>query len=238
MFLKEEYVPADSTKIQSYFSPRYTGIKMDNLRLYTVSSILNELGGNRDFELSNVNLLIDTLNSNGFTFSHYLNVSELDTMFETAYNSGESGLGTRDRMILRTFAWPSIQLTASTELRRDLVSITYTNEGIPDFTSTIISDSGKTTKDVLTFCFKLMYYFQSSSGGQNPWTPDAIDYVNSVLPSRFTPKYDRTNNMSVMQALAARDDKTIWLLKALSIGPAYIAWIAENKWRLDLNWTP
>jgi len=73
-------------------------------------------------------------------------------------------------------------------------------------------------------------------------TPEIIDYINSYLPDKFAPKYDTTYNGTLGtlldQPFASMDDKTKWLWKALLLGPAYIANLAENKWRLDLDWTP
>lgn len=231
------YTRDDSIKIQKNILSRYSGSSLDDIRLYTIRSILSELNENRNLELSNVNLLIDTLNSNGFTFSHYSSVSELDTMFENVYSSGESSLGTRDRILLRLFASPGIDIIVD----GSFPSFTYTSDGVPDFTSTIISDSGKSTKDMLKYCFEILNtLFSGNRAVGNPWTPEMIDYLNSMIPDKYAPKFDRTNNMSISNAIqtSTPDAKTIWLKKALLIGPAYIAWLAENKWHLDLNWTP
>lgn len=238
---KEQYTQAQSSNLFSIFKGTYTGTAGDNLKIYTIKSILGvDIGDDPSIGLSNVNLLVDTLNSNGFTFTHFSNISELNTMFDTAYNSGEAGLGNRDRMILRTFAWPSVAITSQFTSNASVLSLSYTSDGVPDFTSTIVSESGKTTKEMLQYCFTIIDKLFSSGNEQNPYTPDMIDYINSTIPSQYTQKFDRTDNMSVMNAIQSPspNDTTIWFMKALVIGPAYIAWIAENKWKLDPMWNP
>ena len=243
---KEKYVQSDVQKIDSFFN-QFNDIQDFNVRYLIIKSILNELDDNKELELSNVNLLIDTFNSSNVISTklvHYPNVWSLDNMFDLAYTRGESVLFDRGRIILRAFAWPGIDLTTGDELRRSnaYTPFTYTSEGIPDYTSTVIAESGKTAKDMLRYCFMILDKLFSARNGVagNPWTPEMIDYVNSTIPDKYAPKFDRTNNMSIQNALLGSDatPAAVWFMKALAIGPAYISWLAENKWHLDLNWTP
>jgi hypothetical protein len=139
-------------------------------------------------------------------------------------------------MVLRAIAWPALDIS----IIHPLLSFTYTSDGVPDFTSTLVADSGKSTKDMLMYCFNVLQMLFSSQSGQNPYTPEVIDYINSTLPSRISPKFDRTDNMSILNAIntrpETRDEKSTWFTKALTIGPAYLAWLVENKWRLNLDW--
>lgn len=235
---REQYTREQSSNLFSIFhDSTYIGTAGDNLKVYTIKSILGvDIGEDPSIGLSNVNLLVDTLNSNGFTFTHFSNISELNSMFETAYNSGESGLGNRDRMILRSFAWPAVEITS--DFSSPAISLNYTSDGVPDFTSTVVSESGKTTKEMLQYCFTILDKLFSFGDRGNPWTPEMLDYVNSTIPSKYTPKFDRTDNTSIENALRSPtpNETTIWFIKALMIGPAYIAWIAENKWKLDPMW--
>jgi hypothetical protein len=237
---KEQYTQAQSSNLFSIFhGSRYTGSTADNLKAYTIKSILGvDIGDDSSIGLSNVNLLVDTLNSNGFTFTHFSNINELNSMFETAYTSGESGLGTRERMILRTFAWPSVEIIS--EFSYYAISLNYTSDGVADFTNTIIAESGKTPKEMLRYCFTFIDKLFSTGEGSNPYTPEVIDYINSAIPSKYTQKFDRTDNMSIQNALRSStpNETEIWFIKALMIGPAYLAWIAENKWKLDPMWNP
>ena len=236
---REQYTNDQITNLASIFTNRYRGTNRDNLKQYIVKSILGvDIGDDTSIGLSNVNLLVDTLNSNGFTFTHFSDINELNKMFATAYDSGETGLGTRDRMVLRSFAWPAVDLTRSFSRG---VPLNYTSDGVPDFTSTIVSESGKTTKEMLQYCFTVIDKMMSGDPTTgNPWTPEVIDYINSTIPSKYTQKFDRTDNTSIETALNSPtpNETTIWFIKALMIGPAYLAWIAENKWKLDLTWSP
>ena len=243
--VREKYTYTDRNKIHQLFTGAgYTGTTLDNIRKYLIKVIINELEDDTANKLSNVNLLVDTLNTGRTNqWAHYATVSELDTMFETAYTSGESGLTARDRMVLRAIALPGIDMTVDSIL----APITYTSEGVPDFSTTIINESGKTSKEMLLFCFKivdkLLNERNPSDGSGVPWTPEIINYINSYIPNSFTPKYDINNLTELNQTFEPMTigdipAKGIWLHKAVTLGPAYIANLAENKWRLDLDWTP
>lgn len=241
--VREKYTTTDLDKFRNVFS-QYTGDTRDNIQKYIIKTIISELDNDTPNKLSNVNLLIDSLNTGRTNpWTHYSTVNDFDMMLETAYTSGESGLTDRDRMVLRAIAWPGVDISTS----NPLAPLTYTSEGVPDFATTIINESGKTSKEMLLFCFKivdkLMNERNPSAGTGVPWTPEIVDYINSYLPNSFTPKYDR-NNPSELNLVFQRTPlsdiptKGIWLWKAITLGPAYIANLAENKWRLDLNWTP
>jgi hypothetical protein len=235
---RETYTQDQRSILNSFFTSRYTGVTQDNLRKYIIKSIVGvDIVDDPSLGLSNVNLVVDTLNSGGFTFTHFSDINELNTMFETAYNSGETGLEKRDRMILRSFAWPGVDITAEL-ITTVQITLNYTSEGVPDFTSTIVSESGKTTKEMLQYCFTLVDKLISTGGQVDPWTPEVMDYVNSTIPSKYSPKLDRTANIEDLISSSTPTEATLWFCKAVLIGPAYIAWLAENKWKLDLNWTP
>lgn len=240
---KETYTQSDAQKLDSYFQ-QVRGDSRDRLMMYTMKSILNELDGNGDLELSNVNLIVDIFNSSNVTsnaFGYFPNVAYLNERFETAYTSGESALGTRGRMVLRAFAWPGVAISNEIATSNSYTPFTYTSDGVPDYTSNVIAESGKTTKDMLKYCFVILDKLYSSITTEgNPWTPELIDYVNSTIPDKYSPKLDRTDNTSFGKAINSQTPSPlgIWLTKALTIGPAYIAWLAENKWRLDLDWKP
>lgn len=255
---RETYTQSEAQKIYEYIQGYSSGNVGDALVTCIINVALNDLGQNADLELSNVNAIIDIFNQpqeirarwdyvNNIMISpartvtyaqmdHYPDTASLEQMYQTAYTSGESGLTPRDKMVLRAIAWPALELT----VLFPLMSFTYTSDGVPDYTSTLVTDSGKSTKDMLMYCFKVIQMLFSTTAGQNPYTPEVIDYINSTLPNRFSPKFDRTDNMSIINAINAspesRDDKSTWLVKALLIGPAYLAWLADNKWRLNLDW--
>ena len=233
----EKYTRDQANALDSSFRDRYKSDSRDDMRKYTIKSILSaDIGDDPSAGLSNINLLVDTLNSNGFTFTHFSDMNEINTMFVTAYTSGESGLATRERMVIRSFSWAGVGI-----MEKLPSGVNYTSDGVPDFTSTIVAESGKTTNEMLQYCFTILdKSFNSDRTLNNPWTPEVIDYINSTIPSQYTQKFDRTDNMSIMNAFRSStpNDTEKWFLKALTIGPAYIAWIAENKWRIDFTWKP
>jgi len=235
--VREKYTTADRLKVSNLFDS-YTGTTRDSLKAYIVLVIMNEITEDPVSKLSNVNLLVDTLNTGRTNqWTHYSTVNDIDTMLETAYTSGESGLTARDRVILRAMAWPAIDISTS----NPFAPLTYTSgENVPDFAATIITESGNSSREMLLFCYVCISLMQA--GGTGVMTPEIIDYINSYLPDKFAPKYDTTYNGTLGtlldQPFASMDDKTKWLWKALLLGPAYIANLAENKWRLDLDWTP
>jgi hypothetical protein len=238
--VREKYTPAVIEKIHQVFSQ--TGESRDNLRKYLIKVIINELENDMTNKLSNVNLLVDTLNTGRTNpWTHYASVNDFDTMLESAYTSGESGLSDRDRMVLRAIALPGIDMT----IENILYPITYTSEDVPDFSTTIITESGKTSKEMLLFCFKIVDMLANSRESETlvPWTPETIDYINSYIPDSFGPKFNRNDPAEFEKTFGARsvdeiDAKSKWLWKAVTLGPAYIAKLAENRWRLDLDWKP
>lgn len=245
----EMYTQVDRQKIHTVFTD-YNDAATANLHKYLMFTILNELDDNTSGKLSNVNMLVDTLNiprSAANAWTHYETVNEFDTMLETAYNSGESGLSVRDRMMLRAIALPGIDFTVDSPL----YPITFTDENVPDYSSNVIQESGKTPKEMLLFCFKTYEIivhafdvsFQNGSGtGGTGLPPETIDYINSYLPDKYAPKFNRDDPTEFLSLLSATGsnlgDKMRWVYKALSLGPAYISRLAETKWKLDLSWTP
>jgi hypothetical protein len=234
---REKYTQSQlSTLITAVRPPYNTADFNEQLFLHYVANIaFSEANDDRVNELSNINSLVDVINTGRPNpLPHYATVDEINTMYDTAYVSGESGLSTRDRMILRAFVMVSTILPP--------FPITYTSDGVPDWTSTIIAESGKTTIEMVLYCFGILVKLHQTgiANAQQAYTPEFFDYLNSTIPDRFSPKYDRTDPLSLINAMQSDtpDEKTTWFWKAVSIGPAYISWIAENKWKLDVNWRP
>lgn len=236
---REKYTDSDFEKLLAPIvnrNTRTTQFDEKSLIHYLSNAIFNELNDDRANELSNVNSIIDLINiGRSSTVDHYANIDELNTMYDTAYSSGESSLSIRDRLILRMIAFIGLAI-------KPPFPITYTTEGIPDWTSTIVSDSGKTTKEMLLFGATLLVKLHRTDATsiETAFNPEFYDYLNSMIPDKFSPKFDRTNPQAFLQALQSTtpDEKTTWVWKAVSIGPAYITWLAENKWKLDVNWNP
>ena len=235
---REKYTDTQFESLFAPFRPPYRTADSSHEDLflhYVATTVFNEINDDRVNELSNVNALIDTINTGRSTIlQHYATIDELNTMYDQAYASGEYGLSTRDKMVLR-----AIILVGGV---KPPFPITYTSDGVPDWTSTIVTESGKSTKEMLLYCFTILVKLHQIGmrNIEDAFSPEFYDYLNSTIPDRFSPKFDRTNPLSLTNAMQATtlDEKTIWFWKAVSIGPAYITWLAENKWGLDVNWTP
>lgn len=234
---REKYTEEENRALSAPFRQPFITGNFDDMPFfhYIANTVFSELNDDRVNELSNINALIDTINTGrSSVIQHYNSVDELNTMYDTAYASGESGLSTRDRMILRAII--------VVDNIKPPFPITYTNDGVPDWTSTIIAESGKTTKEMLLYCFTILVKLHQTgiTNVRDAYTPEFFDYLNSTIPDKFSPKYDRTNPLSLINVMQSPtpDEKTTWFWKALSIGPAYISWLAVNKWKLDINWTP
>ena len=235
---REKYTESQLNTLSDPFRPPYRTADSSHEDLflhYVATTVFNEINDDRVNELSNVNALIDTINTGRSSmFQHYTTVDELNSMYDAAYASGESGLLNRDKMVLRAIIRVGTIVPP--------FPVTYTSDGVPDWTSTIVTESGKSTKEMLLYCFTILVKLHQIGmrNIEDAFSPEFYDYLNSTIPDRFSPKFDRTNPMSLIDAMQATtpDEKTIWFWKAVSIGPAYISWLAENKWRLDVNWTP
>lgn len=232
---KERYTDSEFAQVFAPFTTQQSTIDERLFIHYITNTVFSELNDDRVSELSNINSLVDVINTGRSTvFAHYSNIDELNSMYDKAYDSTETSLSARDRMILR-----AITFTASI---KPPFPVTYTSDGVPDWTSAIITETGKTTKEMLLYCFTLLVKLHDTNATsiQTAYTPEFYDYLNSTIPDKYSPKFERTNQSSFIDAMQAPnpDEKSKWVWKALSIGPVYIAWLAENKWRFDLTWNP
>lgn len=185
--------------------------------------------------ISSTNTQYPTLNAPLFT-----SVAEYNQVFTTAFNSGESAfssdaIGKRNKMTLRTYASPCISILGS--IPPNILTIEYDANGKPTFTDEIVQASGKTVNDVLTFGFRSIkdFFTQNPSGGSTPASTLAM--VNDILPSnlgRYASSTEFENDFNNVNNPSAR---MVFITKAYSVGAAYIAWLAENKWRLDPAWS-
>lgn len=168
-----------------------------------LSFLLNELSKNSTY--SSANELLSVMDP---TMS-YTSDTQIEELFRKAYTDGEAGLPEKDRLFLREIAYYSIQYV---ENLGSGVTITYTSDGVPDFTDATITESTKSAREFLFSVLKSDY--------------------NNILPSRFarvpTENYDINTDTDQQRAL--------WIIRATTIPHAYIKWLAENKWKLDMTW--
>lgn len=168
-----------------------------------ITFLLNELSKNSVYSSAN-----DILSAIDPAMSSYTSDSQIEDLFSRAYTGGEAGLPEKDRLFLREIAYYSIQYVENLESG---ATITYTSDGVPDFTDATIAESNKSVREFLFSVLKSDY--------------------NNILPSRFArvpTDYDIDTDTDQQRAL--------WIIRATIIPMAYIKWLSENKWRLDATW--
>lgn len=172
--------------------------------------LLNELSKNPIY--GSINSFFRISGPTGTEYPGYMTDAQLEQMFETAYTQGESSLLERDRVLLRELAFYSSWSLSAFTSRGD---IPYTPDGVPTFASQVINDSGKPVKE---FLFNAIL--------------STADSINNILPTRF-PKYNSGDN--VLEN-GADQERAMWVAQAVVIPHAWIAWLAKNKWNLDMTW--
>ena len=221
------------TFLRTFFrSSGQDDIPFTDVMKYSSLMFIKEIEEDTSTMLTNANLLLGVINRGRTNPCPPYTSQELDTMTKTVYASGESTLSTRDRLFLRVLVVYSLsQITDIPYV------ITYNSDGVPEYYDTVIKESGKTTKEVLLYAFKLSNMSASSTTG-NPLDGLDYTYLNSFIPASLSPNYNAT---TLAAALAPQtlitDPLLVRFVQLFTLGPAYIAKIAETKWKLDLTWT-
>jgi hypothetical protein len=175
--------------------------------MFTYNEILlDELSKNPVFSSAS-NLVSTTLTTN----PRYYSDTEIENMFSNAYSYGEANLNERDRIFLRQLAFYANGILKYMD--GPLVRGPVTSNGVPEYTSNIIAESGKSTREFLFHSIK--------------------NEINDILPSKFAP-YESISNVFTDSNV----ERGLWAFKALIIPHAYISWLAENKWNLNTTWKP
>ena len=167
-------------------------------------------------ELSNINVIIDTLNSNVlYTNSglvHYSSEDEFNNVLSNAYVNGEP-TNTRDRLVLQTFLFLG-KYMVDTFSGSQGVTPTFNSDCTPDFTNEILNQvQNKTLKQKLEFGFNF------------PYNSDPL-YINQFLPASYTPI---TNDQIPVDPTSVNGQ---FLYKLALISTGYISCISDTKWKL------
>jgi hypothetical protein len=171
--------------------------------------------------------------------------SELNQVYTTAFTSGESAfskdsIGDRNRMALRLTAGIPIAMTSV--IPSTMLTVTYGPDGKPTYTDEVVQKTGKSINEILTFGMRVLkdYMTQAVPSSSGPPQPPAstIQMINDILPSEF-PKYSSGAELSNETSMTINPPERVkFFIKAYTIGAVYMAWLAENKWKLDLDWAP
>ena len=194
-----------------------------------ISIVLN--GTKNQSFLTQANALIASINATNYFSTQlvpYTSDAQFETLFGTAYTSGESSLSATDRVLLRAIY--AIGADVSTILgTRGLPALTYTIDGQPSWAPAILAQTGLTLEQNL---IKTLEIFADKTDID----PAGVTKINAILPSSFTP-FASVSDLDNKMSSTTLDPSAVWLYKFILIGPLYIAWIAENKWKLDPTWS-
>ena len=160
----------------------------------------------------------------------YTSESQLATMFDTASKNGESGLTFTDRYLLRYVTLVFILLFNN--VQNALGQVTWDAQGKPSFADDVLSKN-QTVQDNMKIVFELIQSL-FAGGGQGGMTQGAIDKINSILPANLT-KFASVQDFNTKHAktVADIDPAVFFITKYIMVGPAYLTWVAENKYKLD-----
>lgn len=179
--------------------------------------------------LSSVNSLIAKVNATepSAQLVPYTSETQITNMFQTAYDNGESSLSRTDQAILRFTMLFGIELQRLPWGSGNLPAISFTPTGKPVWADEVLGQTGLTIQEGIV---KIMEMVKKAPGMND----SLIAEINSILPSNLTPfasVADYANKVTGMT-----DPSIVWFLKFYSIGPLYMLWLAENKWRINLSW--
>jgi hypothetical protein len=179
--------------------------------------------------LSSVNNLINKVNTaaSDALLVPYTSESQISNMFQTAYNNGESSLTRTDKAILRFSILFGIEIRNWPWGSGGLPVISYTNDGKPVWADEVLGQTGLSIHEGIIKVMETAKNFKN-------FDESFISEVNSILPSNLT-KFTNTTDYST-KITSMTDPSIIWFIKFASIGPLYMLWVAENKWRINLSW--
>ena len=189
------------------------------------SFLLNELGKNYLYPTANAMIHLLDL---GPTPRPYKSDDEITQIFANAYANGESSLNEPDRVLLRFIAFNNATFlegllslkeghwTSNAIPKADQLISNASVDGLVSWGPQVISDSGKSAREFL---------FYAISGTHKS--------INKILPSQF-PKYpDDDDDVSMDIVNDSNRARADWVFRACLIPYLYVAWLVDNKWRID-----
>jgi len=186
--------------------------------------------------ITSANSLYETLNKY-LPAEKYTSDDEFNTMFSKAYDSGEptdsSAKTVRDRIALRLIMFPVLSIFKEAKTGTG-IDIKYDDLGRPDWTREIATKLNKDIKkDILPFGFKFLAKTFENEDGSLP--ADFYTMVNSFLPSDMTP-FASTSEFNAEGYVKPLTPRMLFIAKVYLTGTSWLAWVAENKMKLDLSW--
>ena len=180
--------------------------------------------------LASVNSLIAKVNTaeSSAQLVPYTSETQISTMFQTAYDNSEASLTRTDKAILRFMTLHGLESQQQIPWGSGgLPAISFTNQGKTVWADEIMGQTGLTIHEGIVKTLEMVK--------NSPMMNDSlIAEINSLLPSNLTPFVNRDDFRT--KATSLTDPSIVWFVKFYTIGPLYMVWLAENKWRLDYNW--
>ena len=203
---------------------------MQNLYDVTIKSIKGEP------VLQSVNNIITRASTIGHIapLVPYASEEAVANMFASAWSNGESGLTNTDKFLLRLYASTGFSVAAGFAGVNGFPTLEYDSQGKPIWTDATLAPLGLSVNQGIQKVFELAKKY---APGTNATADELVVEINKILPSTYTKfssgdDYQSRNRNSN----GPIDPGMIWFAKFVAIGPLYILWVAENKWRLDLTW--
>jgi hypothetical protein len=189
--------------------------------------------------LASVNSLIAKVNTaeSSAQLVPYTSETQISTMFQAAYDNSEASLTRTDKAILRFMTLLGIESQQHIPWGSGgLPAISFTNQGKTVWADEIMGQTGLTIQEGIV---KILEMVKNTA----MMNDSIIAEINSILPSNLTPfasADDYKNRInpdnSTNRNISITDPSVIWFIKFYTIGPLYMVWLAENKWRIDLSW--
>jgi hypothetical protein len=180
--------------------------------------------------LSSVNNLIAKVNTaeSSAQLVPYTSETQISTMFQAAYDNSEASLTRTDKAILRFMTLIGIESQQQIPWGSGgLPAISFTNQGKTIWADEIIGQTGLTIHEGIVKMLEMIKNNRMMNDG-------LITEINSLLPSNLTPFVNRADFATKVSSMT--DPSIVWFVKFYTIGPLYMVWLAENKWRIDLSW--
>lgn len=193
----------------------------------------------------------------------YTSEQEFSDIFTKAFNETETNLNPRDKLCIRFFIIVPVLMTGKTAgaFGVDVTPTSDGKAQWADQWVTDSGKDAKTML-MFGFNFLKILFSSSAVGHDNPpWPQNLVDMTNEVLPKKFEkfkdgselrdgfmgrnsndgkgPKTDaekesaQSPSPSSVKTTDQSEDRITWVFKAITIGPIYINWLAEQKWKID-----
>ena len=179
--------------------------------------------------LSSVNSLISKVNTAepSAQLVPYTSEAQVSNMFQTAYENSEASLTKTDKAILRFDILFGIELASLPWGSGGLPTISYTSDGKPVWADEVIGQTGLTILQGIVKTMEMIKEFKTMNVA-------LITRINSILPSNLAPFANVADYQTKVASMT--DPSIVWFVKFFSIGPLYLLWVAENKWKIDTSW--